>query len=67
MKKEFKVGDKVKVIKSIDVNGINIEQYDPYYFITDIKGNDVELSSMKNGMVYRWAVVKKNNIKKVEE
>lgn len=67
MKKEFKIGDTVKVLKNIDINGIPIEQYDATYVITKIKGNEIELSSKRNNMLYKWAVVKSNNIKKVEE
>lgn len=67
MKKEFKLGDKVKVIKNIDINGKEVDQYDPYYIVTNINGNEIELSSEKNGMLYKWAIIKKNNLKKVEE
>ncbi len=67
MKKEFKLGDKVKVIKNIDINGNEVDQYDPIYIVTNIDGNNIELSSEKNGMLYKWAVIKKNNLKKVEE
>ena len=67
MKKEFKLGDKVKVIKNIDINGKEVDQYDVYYIVTNINGNEIELSSEKNGMLYKWAIIKKNNLKKVEE
>lgn len=67
MKKEFKLGDKVKVIKNIDINGKEVDQYDAYYIVTNINGNEIELSSEKNGMLYKWATIKKNNLKKVEE
>ena len=67
MKKEFKLGDKVKVIKNIDINGKEVDQYDAYYIVTNINGNEIELSSEKNGMLYKWAIIKKNNLKKVED
>ena len=67
MKKELKLGDKVKIINNVDINGNKIETYEPYYIITDIKGNEVELSSIRNNMVYKFNKVKKNNLKKVEE
>lgn len=67
MKKEFKLGDKVKIINNVDINGNKIETYEPYYIITDINGNEVELSSIRNNMVYKFNKVKKNNLKKVEE
>ena len=67
MKKELKVGDKVKVINNIDIYGNKIEQYDEIYTITNIEGSYIELSTIKNNMLYKWAVLKKNNVKKVEE
>jgi len=67
MKKEFKLGDKVKIINNVDINGNKIETYEPYYIITDIEGNEVELSSIRNNMMYKFNKVKKNNLKKVEE
>ena len=67
MKKEFKLGDKVKIINNVDINGNKIETYEPYYIITDINGNEVELSSIRNNMIYKFNKVKKNNLKKVEE
>lgn len=67
MKKEFKLGDKVKIINNVDINGNKIETYEPYYIITDINGNEIELSSIRNNMIYKFKKVKKNNLKKVEE
>lgn len=67
MKKEFKLGDKVKIINNVDINGNKIETYEPYYIITDINGNEIELSSIRNNMIYKFNKVKKNNLKKVEE
>ena len=67
MKKEFKLGDKVKIINNVDINGNKFETYDPYYIITDINGNEIELSSIRNNMMYKFKKVKKNNLKKVEE
>ena len=67
MKKEFKLGDKVKIINNVDINGNKIETYEPYYIITNINGNEIELSSIRNNMIYKFNKVKKNNLKKVEE
>lgn len=67
MKKEFKLGDKVKIINNVDINGNKFETYEPYYIITDINGNEIELSSIRNNMMYKFKKVKKNNLKKVEE
>jgi len=67
MKKELKLGDKVKIINNVDINGNKIETYEPYYIITDINGNEIELSSIRNNMIYKFNKVKKNNLKKVEE
>ena len=61
----FKVGDKVVPIKLVDYNGTHLIQYDPYYYITELKGNRAVLSANRNGKYYVWAAMNTNNIKKI--
>ena len=60
----FKVGDKVVPLTLVDYNGTHLIQYDPYYYITELKGNRAVLSANRNGKYYIWAALNTNNIKK---
>lgn len=62
---DFKVGDKVVPITLVDYNGTHLVQYDPYYFITELKGNRAVLSANRGGKYYCWAAMNTNNIKKI--
>ena len=62
---DFKVGDKVVPIELVDYDGRHLVQYDPYYFITELKGNRAVLSANRNGKYYVWAALNTNNIKKI--
>lgn len=62
---KFKIGDKVIPIKLVDYNGKHVVQYDPYYYITDLKGDRAILSANRNGKYYVWAAFNTNNIKKI--
>lgn len=61
----FKVGDKVVPLTLVDYNGTRLIQYDPYYYITELKGNRAVLSANRNGKYYVWAALNTNNIKKI--
>ena len=61
----FKVGDKVVPLTLVDYNGTRLIQYDPYYYITELKGNRAVLSANRNGKYYIWAALNINNIKKI--
>lgn len=61
----FKIGDKVVPLTLIDYNGTRLIQYDPYYYITELKGNRAVLSANRNGKYYVWAALNTNNIKKI--
>lgn len=61
----FKVGDKVVPLTLVDYNGTHLIQYDPYYYITELKGNRAVLSANRNGKYYVWAALNTNNIKKI--
>lgn len=61
----FKVGDKVVPLRLVDYNGTHLIQYDPYYYITELKGNRAVLSANRNGKYYVWAAMNTNNIKRI--
>lgn len=61
----FKVGDKVVPLTLVDYNGTRLIQYDPYYYITELRGNRAVLSANRNGKYYVWAALNTNNIKKI--
>ena len=61
----FKVGDKVVPITLVDYNGTHLVQYDPYYYITELRGNRAVLSALRGGKYYCWAAMNTNNIKKI--
>lgn len=61
----FKVGDKVVPLTLVDYNGTHLIQYDPYYYITELKGNRAVLSANRSGKYYVWAALNTNNIKKI--
>lgn len=60
----FNVGDKVVPITLVDYKGTHLVQYDPYYFITELKGDRAVLSANRGGKYYVWAAMNTNNIKK---
>lgn len=62
---DFKVGDKVVPITLVDYTGTHLIQYDPYYYITELKGDRAVLSALRNGKYYVWAAMNTNNIKKI--
>lgn len=62
---KFKVGDKVVPLKLVDYNRTKLIQYDPYYYITELKGNRAVLSANRNGKYYIWAALNTDNIKKI--
>ena len=61
----FKVGDKVVPLTLVDYNGTHLIQYDPYYYITELKGNRAVLSALRGSKYYIWAAMNTNNIKKI--
>lgn len=61
----FKVGDKVVPLTLVDYNGTRLIQYDPHYYITELKGNRAVLSANRNDKYYVWAALNTNNIKKI--
>lgn len=61
----FKVGDKVVPLTLVDYNGTHLIKYDPYYYITELKGNRAVLSANRNGKYYVWAALNTNNIKRI--
>ena len=61
----FKVGDKVVPLTLVDYNGTHLIQYDPYYYITELKGNRAVLSALRGNKYYCWAAMNTNNIKKI--
>ena len=61
----FKVGDKVVPLTLVDYNGKHLIQYDPHYYITELKGNRAVLSANRKGKYYVWAAMNTNNIKKI--
>ena len=63
--KTFKVGDKVVPLTLVDYNGKHLIQYDPHYYITELKGNRAVLSANRKGKYYVWAAMNTNNIKKI--
>lgn len=62
----FKVGDKVVPIELVNYNGTHLIQYDPYYFITELKGDRAVLSALRDNKYYVWAAMNTNNIRKVD-
>ena len=62
---DFKVGDKVVPLTLVDYNGTHLIQYDPYYYITELKGNRAVLSALRGNKYYCWAAMNTNNIKKI--
>ena len=62
---KFKVGDKVVPLTLVDYNGTHLIQYDPYYYITELKGNRAVLSALRGNKYYCWAAMNTNNIKKI--
>ena len=62
---DFKVGDKVVPITLVNYTGTHLIQYDPYYYITELKGDRAVLSALRNGKYYVWAAMNTNNIKKI--
>lgn len=61
----FKVGDKVVPLTLVDYSGTRLIQYDPYYYITELRGNRAVLSANRNDKYYVWAALNTNNIKKI--
>lgn len=61
----FNVGDKVVPITLVDYNGTHLVQYDPYYFITELKGDRAVLCANRGGKYYIWAALNTNNIRKI--
>ena len=62
---DFKVGDKVVPIELVDYDGRHLVQYDPYYFITELKGNRAVLCANRGGQYYIWAALNTNNLRKI--
>lgn len=58
----FKVGDKVKPTKLVDYTGHKVTAYNPYYVISELKGDRAVLRTAK-GVI--WAAMSTKNLKKV--
>lgn len=65
-KNEFKVGDKVVPIELVNWQGIALTRYDDVYTIMGIDDRGAILGAERNGELQVWAVLKLDNIKKVE-
>lgn len=59
----FKEGDLVVPTKLVNYNGTTLKQYDPYYTITDLKGDRAVLSANRKGKMVVWASINVKNIK----
>lgn len=62
---DFKVGDKVKPLRLVNVEGKKLRQYDKYYYITKLNGNRAQLSALRSGKYYVWATLFTYDIEKV--
>ena len=62
---DFRVGDKVKPLRLVNVDGKKLKQYDAYYYITKLNGNRAQLSALRGGKYYVWATLFTYDIEKI--
>lgn len=62
---DFRVGDKVKPLRLVNVEGKKLKQYDAYYYITKLNGNRAQLSALRGGKYYVWATLFTYDIEKI--